>query len=59
VANSALKALISSTLRMEATSLSETSVYIKPTRRHIPEDGILHSRRRENLKPFFKVGRIR
>jgi hypothetical protein len=26
---------------MEATRSSETSVYIKPTRRHIPEDGTL------------------
>jgi hypothetical protein len=24
----------------------------KPTRRHMPEDGILHSHRRENLKSF-------
>jgi hypothetical protein len=30
---------------------SETSVYIISTRRHIPEDGILHSHRRDNLKP--------
>jgi hypothetical protein len=35
---------------MEATRSSETPVYNKPTRRHIPEDGILHSHRRENLK---------
>jgi hypothetical protein len=27
---------------MEATCSSETSVYNKPTRRHMPEDGILH-----------------
>jgi hypothetical protein len=25
------------------------------TRRHIPEDGILHSHRRENLKPYKNV----
>jgi hypothetical protein len=37
---------------MEATCSSETSVYSKPTRRHIPEDGILHSHRRENLKSY-------
>jgi hypothetical protein len=37
---------------MEATRCSETSVYNKPTRRHIPEDGILRSRRRENLKSY-------
>jgi hypothetical protein len=41
---------ISSTLKMEATRSSETSVYNKPTQRHIPEDGILHSHLRENLK---------
>jgi hypothetical protein len=27
---------------MEATRSSETSIYIKPTRRHITQDGILH-----------------
>jgi hypothetical protein len=27
---------------MEATRHSETPVYSKPTRRHVPEDGILH-----------------
>jgi hypothetical protein len=41
---------ISSTLKMEAIRSSETSVNEIPTRRHIPEDGILHSHRRENLK---------
>jgi hypothetical protein len=33
----------SRTLKMEATRSSETSVYNKPTRHHIQEDGILHS----------------
>jgi hypothetical protein len=33
---------ISSALKMEATRSSETSVYNKLTRRHIPDDGILH-----------------
>jgi hypothetical protein len=37
---------------MAVTRCSETSVYNKPTRRHIPEDGILHSRRHENLKSY-------
>jgi hypothetical protein len=31
-----------STLKMEAIRSSETSVYTRSTRRHIPEDGILH-----------------
>jgi hypothetical protein len=31
-----------STLKIEAISSSETSVHTRPTRRHIPEDGILH-----------------
>jgi hypothetical protein len=35
---------------MEATCSSETSVYNKPTRRHTPEDCILHSHVRENPK---------
>jgi hypothetical protein len=31
---------------------SETSVHTRSTRRHIPEDGILHSYCRENLKSY-------
>jgi hypothetical protein len=29
-------------------------IYNKLTGNHIPEDGILHSNRRENLKPYMK-----
>jgi hypothetical protein len=32
-----------STLKMEAIRSTETTVYTISTRRHIPEDGILHS----------------
>jgi hypothetical protein len=44
--------LFSSTLKMEAIRSSETSVYTISTRRHIPEDSILHSYCRENLKSY-------
>jgi hypothetical protein len=43
---------IFSTLRMEWTRSSETSDLIRATRRHIPEDGIIHSYRCENLKSY-------
>jgi hypothetical protein len=47
---SRLSAWISYTLKMEAIRSSETSVNKISIWRHIPEDGILHGHRRENLK---------
>jgi hypothetical protein len=41
-----------STLKMEAMRFSGTSVHTRSTRRHIPENDILHSHRRENLKSY-------
>jgi hypothetical protein len=39
-----------STLKIDAIHSFETSVHTRSTLHHIPEDGILHSHRRENLR---------
>jgi hypothetical protein len=44
-----------STLKMEWILSSETSFHRRSTQRHIPEDGILHSSRRENHKSYNMV----
>jgi hypothetical protein len=40
---------------MEAMRSSETSLLRRATRHNIPEDGVPHSRRRENLKPHIAL----
>jgi hypothetical protein len=42
-------------MMMEAIRSSETSIFTSGTRRKIPEDGILHSHRREYLKSYIAL----
>jgi hypothetical protein len=51
-ANAVPNSLILVTLVMVALRSSETSVLTTATQCHIPEDGILHSHLRENLKSY-------
>jgi hypothetical protein len=42
-------------MMMEALDSFETSVLTRARRRYVPEDGILHSHRRENLKSYIAL----
>jgi hypothetical protein len=44
-----------STPKMEALRSSETSVHTRNAPPHIPENGILHNHRRENLKSYIHL----
>jgi hypothetical protein len=44
-----------SMMMMDGIRSSETSVLTVATRYHMPEDGILHSHRRENLKSYISL----
>jgi hypothetical protein len=52
IANIVSNSLILPTLVMKAIFSSETSAFTRATSIHIPEDGIIHNHRRQNLKSY-------
>jgi hypothetical protein len=54
-ANIVLSPLIPVTLMMESLRSSVTSVLTRVLLRSIPEDGVLHSHRRENFKSYITL----
>jgi hypothetical protein len=54
-ANAVSRSQILFTLVMETIRCFETSILTRTIRRHIQEDGILHSRRRKNFKSYIAL----
>jgi hypothetical protein len=54
-ANDAHSSQILFTLMMEAIQSSETSIFTTATRSHIPDEDILHSHCRENLRSYIAL----
>jgi hypothetical protein len=54
-ANAVPSSLILFIPMMEVICSSEMSVLTRATQRYIPEDGVLHSHQRENLKSYISI----
>jgi hypothetical protein len=55
IANEVRSFKILVTLKIRTAGSFETSVLTRASMRHIPEDGILHNDRRENLKSYIAL----